>query len=58
MEDQLASLYCELELDGESPELHIEEGITNSSSSDEQGSNARVSFLQDISMNFSVYNLI
>ena len=33
VEDQLASLYQELEIEGESPDLHLSEGITSSSSS-------------------------
>ncbi|KAL7643223.1 UNVERIFIED_CONTAM: hypothetical protein RMT77_006514 [Armadillidium vulgare] len=50
VDDQLASLYCELELEGESPELHLEEGITTSSSSDDQQAfNARQHHSQRVS---------
>ncbi|KAK7068298.1 hypothetical protein SK128_008314 [Halocaridina rubra] len=37
VDDQLSSLYNELELDGSSPDLHLEEGVTSSSGEEQIG---------------------
>ena len=41
VDDQLSSLYNELELEGFSPSLHLEDGVT-SSSDDQAGSSSQV----------------
>lgn len=46
--DQLDQLYLEMEIDGLSKKLTLEEGITSSSSSDENGS-LRVSLVPEVS---------
>ncbi|XP_071541307.1 uncharacterized protein per isoform X1 [Panulirus ornatus] len=43
VDDQLSSLYNELELEGSSPDLHLEEGITSSSGEDQAGTSMQTS---------------
>lgn len=42
VDDQLSSLYHELELEGSSPDLHLEEGVTSSSGEDQAGTSSQV----------------
>ncbi|XP_068223176.1 period circadian protein [Palaemon carinicauda] len=41
VDDQLSSLYNELELDGPNPDLHLEEGVTSSSGEEQAGPSAQ-----------------
>ncbi|XP_066986224.1 period circadian protein isoform X6 [Macrobrachium rosenbergii] len=41
VDDQLSSLYNELELDGSNPDLHLEEGVTSSSGEEQAGPSAQ-----------------
>ncbi|XP_045105922.1 period circadian protein-like isoform X2 [Portunus trituberculatus] len=41
VDDQLSSLYNELELDGSSPDLHLEDGVTSSSGDDQAGTSSQ-----------------
>ncbi|XP_042864690.1 period circadian protein-like isoform X3 [Penaeus japonicus] len=42
VDDQLSSLYHELELEGSSPDLHLEEGVTSSSGEDQAGTSSQI----------------
>ncbi|XP_050729323.1 period circadian protein-like isoform X12 [Eriocheir sinensis] len=41
VDDQLSSLYHELELEGSSPYLHLEDGVTSSSGEDQAGTSSQ-----------------